>query len=96
MAVSHLSCLSRQFLAHEVASTSDIIPRGGQCDTCNTYILWGDIIRGCYRRREGGATPEADEDMGGLDGYEDEGGLFEPEDDGMQPTRSPSSSSILC
>ncbi|KAM5546135.1 hypothetical protein V8D89_000261 [Ganoderma adspersum] len=63
-AVSHLSCLSRHFLANEASSSSssDIIPRGGYCSSCNGYVLWGDVVRGCYRRREGGATPEAEQD----------------------------------
>ena len=62
--MSHLSCLSRDFLAREASSSSDsdIIPRGGHCSSCNGYVLWGDVIRGCYRRREGGATPEAEQD----------------------------------
>ena len=64
-AISHLSCLSRRFLEEEASSSrskgaSDIIPRGGTCQSCGTYTLWGDVIRGCYRRREGGATVEAD------------------------------------
>ena len=64
LAVSHLSCLSRHFLANEASSSSnaDIIPRGGWCDSCDAYILWGDVIRGCYRRREGGVTLEAEQD----------------------------------
>ncbi|KAI0357682.1 hypothetical protein OH77DRAFT_1494598 [Trametes cingulata] len=58
-AVSHLACLSRHFLSSgPSASTSDIIPRGGTCNECHTYILWGDVVRGCYRRRQGGAIPE--------------------------------------
>ncbi|GJJ16289.1 hypothetical protein Clacol_010585 [Clathrus columnatus] len=28
----------------------DLIPRGGTCAGCKGYILWGDVIRGCYRR----------------------------------------------
>lgn len=27
-----------------------LIPRGGTCPACKTYTLWGDVIRGCYRR----------------------------------------------
>ena len=30
-----------------------MIPRGGTCKRCNEYVLWGDIVRGCYRRRTG-------------------------------------------
>ena len=27
-----------------------MIPRGGHCKSCKQYTLWGDVIRGCYRR----------------------------------------------
>jgi structure-specific endonuclease subunit SLX1 len=27
-----------------------MVPRGGHCKSCKEYILWGDVIRGCYRR----------------------------------------------
>ncbi|KAI0649833.1 hypothetical protein C8Q79DRAFT_350476 [Trametes meyenii] len=57
-AVSHLACLSHRFLSEESPASSDIIPRGGTCKACHSYILWGDIIRGCYRRRQGGVAPE--------------------------------------
>lgn len=85
--VSHLSCLSRYFLDTEPSSSnSDIIPRGGNCKSCHSYILWGDIIRGCYRRRDGGVTPDAElEDAD--DRVEDLGQLFgaDIEDDAAQP-----------
>ncbi|KAH9903301.1 hypothetical protein C8Q73DRAFT_46632 [Cubamyces lactineus] len=61
-AVSHLACLSRRFLEEQPSSSSDIIPRGGTCAECQTYVLWGDVIRGCYRRHKGGATPEDEPD----------------------------------
>ncbi|OBZ77009.1 Structure-specific endonuclease subunit SLX1 [Grifola frondosa] len=63
-AISHLTCLSSDFLTSEISQTG-IIPRGGHCRSCHSYILWGDIIRGCYRRRMGGVTPqqEAEEDQ---------------------------------
>lgn len=48
-AVSHLACLSKHFLSSETTHTS-LVPRGGQCTSCHTYTLWGDIVRGCYRR----------------------------------------------
>ncbi|EPT01956.1 hypothetical protein FOMPIDRAFT_1119107, partial [Fomitopsis schrenkii] len=52
-ATSHLSCLCSDFLKHEHASSEGpaIIPRGGECQSCQTYVLWGDVVRGCYRRR---------------------------------------------
>lgn len=31
-----------------------LVPRGGTCNECHQYVLWGDLIRGCYRRAEGG------------------------------------------
>jgi len=49
VAVSHLACLS-QDLIKESSGTTEIIPRGGHCKSCHNYILWGDIVRGCYRR----------------------------------------------
>ena len=27
-----------------------MVPRGGHCKSCKEYTLWGDAIRGCYRR----------------------------------------------
>ncbi|PIL28766.1 hypothetical protein GSI_08810 [Ganoderma sinense ZZ0214-1] len=76
------------------SSSSDIIPRGGHCASCNDYILWGDLVRGCYRRREGGVTPEVEQDDGDeQDEDEDLGGqLFsdqrEDEDDVVPPKAS--------
>ncbi|KAK7057433.1 hypothetical protein R3P38DRAFT_3384792 [Favolaschia claudopus] len=60
MAVSHLSCLSQHFLSSQTSDTG-IIPRGGHCKSCRAYVLWGDIVRGMYRRSAGGAVP-VDED----------------------------------
>lgn len=28
-----------------------MIPRGGTCRSCHKYVLWGDVVRGCFRRR---------------------------------------------
>ncbi|KAJ7209601.1 hypothetical protein GGX14DRAFT_364387 [Mycena pura] len=67
-AVAHLLCLSRAFLAVE-AQTSDmvgILPRGGNCGACGTYVLWGDIVRGTFRRATGGTPTELDEDADAL------------------------------
>ncbi|KAI8989036.1 hypothetical protein BD414DRAFT_485778 [Trametes punicea] len=57
-AVSHLRCLSGHFLAGQLSESSDIIPRGGRCTQCDSYVLWGDVVRGCYRRHKGGVVPE--------------------------------------
>ncbi|KAI0786976.1 hypothetical protein C8Q75DRAFT_255636 [Abortiporus biennis] len=67
--VAHLDCLASHFLAapgpsSTDASKSELIPRGGCCPSCHTYILWGDVIRGCYRRHQGDAIA--------LDDVEDE------------------------
>ncbi|KAH9851034.1 hypothetical protein C2E23DRAFT_925964 [Lenzites betulinus] len=59
-AVTHLSCLSGDFLARAPTSSSNIIPRGGTCNQCHSYVLWGDVIRGCYRRHQGGVALEQD------------------------------------
>ena len=42
----------------------DIIPRGGTCRECHLYVLWGDIIRGCYRRQKNEADIVEDPDSG--------------------------------
>ena len=47
-AVSHLKCLSQDLINQENQSTT-MVPRGGHCKSCKQYILWGDVIRGCYR-----------------------------------------------
>ncbi|KAF8972892.1 hypothetical protein BDZ97DRAFT_1649124, partial [Flammula alnicola] len=49
VAVSHLKCLSEKFLSEEPGRTA-MIPRGGHCQSCGNYTLWGDVVRGCYRR----------------------------------------------
>ena len=53
--VTHLSCLSQYFLQSQAIkrpkqNISELIPRGGDCKSCGNYILWGDVIRGSYRR----------------------------------------------
>lgn len=39
-----------------------MIPRGGHCTSCRNYILWGDIVRGSYRRDAGGCIPQSADD----------------------------------
>ena len=42
-----------------------MIPRGGQCKGCQEYVLWGELVKGCYRREKGGAggiPPEVEDD----------------------------------
>lgn len=54
--VAHLVCLARHFRLSD--GTSELIPRGGSCPSCKEYVLWGDIIRACYRRSVGGQGVE--------------------------------------
>lgn len=72
-AVTHLRCLAEDFLGSQSAESASgdvsrvLVPRGGSCRSCHEYILWGDIIRGCYRRQRGGVVQpeeaeEADEE----------------------------------
>ena len=60
-AVSHLSCLATDFLSSDSSGSSELLPRGGNCKSCQSYVLWGDVIRGCYRRRQGGKAPQLEE-----------------------------------
>lgn len=57
--VSHIICLSRHFLNGDA---ENMIPRGGHCTSCRNYILWGDIVRGSYRRDTGGSVPQPADD----------------------------------
>ncbi|KZT43395.1 hypothetical protein SISSUDRAFT_1040409 [Sistotremastrum suecicum HHB10207 ss-3] len=55
-AFTHLECLAAHFLENraDLLSLNDssmLIPRGGPCPSCTHYILWGDVIRGMYRRK---------------------------------------------
>ncbi|KAG8830080.1 Slx4p interacting protein [Serendipita sp. 399] len=52
--VSHMTCLANQFLSQE--SSELMVPRGGQCAECRQWNLWGDIVKGAYRRKTGGIT----------------------------------------
>lgn len=63
IAYSHLTCLAPTFLsqARPVTSELSMIPRGGTCSQCLEYVLWGDIVRGCYRRRTGGYGAAVDQ-----------------------------------
>ncbi|TFK74609.1 hypothetical protein BDN72DRAFT_667420 [Pluteus cervinus] len=61
-ATSHLLCLSQHFLKTQPSTSSSLIPRGGNCKGCNTYTLWGDIIRGSYRRQTGVVGNEAEDE----------------------------------
>ncbi|KAJ3475570.1 hypothetical protein NLI96_g11751 [Meripilus lineatus] len=82
VAVSHLHCLSRRFLESDT-SHSELIPRGGTCKSCNTYTLWGDVVRGCYRRQEGTVVPQSEVDAEG----DEESGTGEESDGGSESSR---------
>ncbi|KAH9931523.1 uncharacterized protein B0H18DRAFT_929566 [Fomitopsis serialis] len=92
--VSHLSCLCSDFLEHERSTDATpgrlaMIPRGGECRSCRTYILWGDVIRGCYRRR-GDDAPQPESD-----GMEDEEAQsLEDAEIVLPPTRQPSKKAL--
>ncbi|KAF7972709.1 hypothetical protein HWV62_17156 [Athelia sp. TMB] len=65
--VSHLACLSESFVSAEAHSIDNagMIPRGGQCKGCQEYVLWGELVKGCYRREKGGPggiPPEVEDD----------------------------------
>ncbi|KAF9453910.1 hypothetical protein P691DRAFT_522268 [Macrolepiota fuliginosa MF-IS2] len=53
--------------AHVVSNPFNLgkgmIPRGGTCSSCRTYTLWGDIVKGCYRRRDGCAPTPVEEEL---------------------------------
>ncbi|CAE6365126.1 unnamed protein product [Rhizoctonia solani] len=59
-AVAHLDCLAQSFSKHP-SNPPGLIPRGGICEVCEHYTLWGDVIRGCYRRARGGLQQPASE-----------------------------------
>ncbi|XP_050421093.1 structure-specific endonuclease subunit slx1 [Adelges cooleyi] len=46
--ITHTVCLAKRFLC----DSEHVIPIDGECPTCNSHLLWGDLIRkkkGCYR-----------------------------------------------
>ncbi|KAL0956180.1 hypothetical protein HGRIS_002340 [Hohenbuehelia grisea] len=77
---AHMVCLSRSFAAAQQNSSSSLTPRGGSCTECRSYILWGDIVRGCYRRAAGGLAPILDDDIA-EGAQEDTGALFDSDSD---------------
>ena len=83
LAVSHLSCLAADFLSSDPLHSAGLLPRGGNCKSCRSYVLWGDIIRGCYRRQQGGKAlqleeSDREEDSSGAEAQSDDplGGLI--------------------
>ncbi|KXN90151.1 Structure-specific endonuclease subunit slx1 [Leucoagaricus sp. SymC.cos] len=55
--VSHLGCLAKLWL-----ETERMLPRGGTCLSCEQYTLWGDIVKGCFRRHTGRIIEDEDVD----------------------------------
>ena len=86
-AVYHLTCLASSFSAALPSTSTNanlppLIPRGGTCTSCNTYVLWGDMIKGCYRLYKGqdGTIAVLDEELTEED-EEDEDASMADEDD---------------
>ncbi|KAI4517049.1 hypothetical protein K525DRAFT_290238 [Schizophyllum commune Loenen D] len=88
MSTAHLMCLSQDWLAAE-PDNQGLIPRGGHCRECKSYVLYGDIIRGSYRRAAGKAVVLEDDDEDGNGQEEEEEDISE--DDGELPVAGPSS-----
>jgi len=64
--------------------SSGLLPRGGNCKFCRSYVLWGDVIRGCYRRHQGGKAPRLEEsDCEEEDGIEAEAQNDDPVEDSI-------------
>lgn len=58
-----------------------MVPRGGTCPGCGKWTLWGDLVRGCYRRKAGEVNAVAkeaqelsDKESSGSEGSADEEG----------------------
>ncbi|KAF6760081.1 hypothetical protein DFP72DRAFT_883120, partial [Ephemerocybe angulata] len=91
LSISHVRCLSTQFLASKAPSPpvythqSTLIPRGGNCPSCTKYTLWGDLVRGSYRRVLGAAVElpdnDPDKDPAIVDGVDLENDLFASDSD---------------
>lgn len=39
---------------------NEVLPKTGQCPGCDTRIIWGEVIRGCYARRERSEAEQED------------------------------------
>lgn len=75
-----------------------MLPRGGTCISCWRYTLWGDIIKGCYRRHTGRVLVSNNLDDGTLEADEEAEGLKEQEEltaEGFSDSGSRSESSDL-
>jgi hypothetical protein len=45
--VTHLLCI-----APLCTPPTELLPKTGQCPKCDTRIIWGEVIRGSYTRKE--------------------------------------------
>lgn len=58
-ATFHLPCLAGHFLPSDPDTSSPapvprpLLPKTGTCPSCSTPLEWGQVIRGCYTRRDG-------------------------------------------
>lgn len=86
-AVSHLSCLATDFLSSDHPQSSGLLPRGGNCRSCRSYVLWGDVIRGCYRRHQGGKVLQLEE-SDREEGTVEDGAQADPTED-LIPAKPP-------
>ncbi|KAJ3975412.1 hypothetical protein EV361DRAFT_503113 [Lentinula raphanica] len=77
---AHLLCLSRYFLKQ--GSAESMVPRGGNCPSCSNFVLWGDIVKGCYRRAAGEAV-SVEEDEEALDKMYNSDSLTEDKSTGI-------------
>ncbi|THV06733.1 hypothetical protein K435DRAFT_960334 [Dendrothele bispora CBS 962.96] len=92
LSVAHLTCLSQEFLKQSsplVSSSSHslpMVPRGGTCPGCRHYVLWGDVVKGMYRRLAEGVSEseeqEFDEEAYGKM-FESDSVLSENQEDGI-------------
>lgn len=54
----HVLCFSKYF-----CNDSEILPVEGDCPSCDTHLLWGDVVRkkkGCYKNLEDEDFDEVD------------------------------------
>jgi len=53
--VAHLLCI-----APLCTPPTELLPKAGQCPDCDTRIIWGEVIRGSYARRERSEAEQED------------------------------------
>ena len=60
--LAHIACLSEHFYTRGPPRAAPLIARGSACPTCSTWVSWGDIVKGMYRRKAGRAVQVEDDD----------------------------------